>query len=290
MEIKRPMLSATIDDLSLFKFPKLASPKLDGFRCLKVNGKALSRSFKPIANVYTRETVETFPDGLDGELMLANPNATFNEISSAFRKYEGEPDFVFFVFDFVMEAPFKERLAHLETVINNPRIKFVPHILVGSWEEVREFEEKCLAEGYEGVMLRDPEGPYKQGRATEKEGYLLKVKRFEDSEAEILDFKEQMHNTNEQEVNELGLSSRSSKKENMVPANTLGKFVVRDLYTGVEFDIGSGEGLTDELRKEIWDNQDKYKTEIIKYKYQKIGTKDKPRIPIWLGFRDREDI
>jgi len=36
-------------------------------------------------------------------------------------------------------------------------------------------------------MLRHPQSPYKQGRSTPKEAYLLKVKRFSDGEAVIVD-------------------------------------------------------------------------------------------------------
>jgi len=99
-----------------------------------------------------------------------------------------------------------------------------------------------------------------------------------------------MHNKNEKKTNELGLSKRSSSKENKVPAGTLGKFLVKDITTGVEFKVGTGDGLTLELRQEVWDNQEKYMGELIKYKFQKHGTKDKPRSPVWLGFRPTEDM
>ena len=59
------------------------------------------------------------------------------------------------------------------------------------------YEEECLAEGYEGVMIRTPDSPYKCGRSTEREGWLLKIKRFEDAEAVVLDTYEGMSNQNE---------------------------------------------------------------------------------------------
>lgn len=294
MTITRPMLSGKADDLSKLKFPVLASPKLDGFRCLKLDGKCLARSFKPIPNDHVRNYIEKyFPDGLDGELMLAG-DEDFNKVSSAFRKQAGEPDFVFWVFDLTTcDSGFQARhliLGDLVEQIDDPHLKLVEHKLIHSAQELEEYERQQLVLGFEGVMVRSVDGPYKCGRSTAKEGYLLKLKQFVDSEAEVIGFEEQMHNENTKEKNELGLSKRSTHKENMIPAGTLGKFLVRDIKTGVEFGIGTGEGLTHQLRQEIWDNQDQYMGEIVKYKYQPHGTKNKPRIPIWLGFRAPEDM
>ena len=42
-----------------------------------------------------------------------------------------------------------------------------------------------------------PNAPYKQGRSTVREGYLLKVKTFLDDEATVVRFEERMHNGNE---------------------------------------------------------------------------------------------
>ncbi len=42
----KPMLSHTIEDTSKIKFPVLVSQKLDGIRCLIINGVAVSRNSK----------------------------------------------------------------------------------------------------------------------------------------------------------------------------------------------------------------------------------------------------
>ena len=296
MKISRPMLAVAVKDIETLNYPVVCSPKIDGIRCVKVGGKALSRSFKPIPNRFVREWVEAnLPDGIDGELMIRE--ATFNEVQSGIMRHEGEPDFYFAAFDFVagdLNKPFVERLADLEDATfspeDNPRLELIPQVVIRTPEELLDFEAKCLAAGEEGVMLRDPQGGYKCGRSTLKQGWLLKLKCFVDSEAEILGFEELQTNTNEKETNELGLSKRSSKKEGKVGADTLGLFKVRDVVSGVEFEIGTGLGLTQELRKEIWDNRDDYLGKLVKYKYQPHGVKDKPRAPVWLGFRSEEDM
>ena len=53
--------------------------------------------------------------------------------------------------------------------------------------------------GFEGAMVRSLDGRYKNGRSTLREGLLLKVKPWKDSEAEILEVYEMMRNENEEE-------------------------------------------------------------------------------------------
>ena len=298
--ITRPMLAETIENIEELKFPLVASAKLDGIRCLKINGKAVSRKFKPIPNHFVRNWIEThLPDGIDGELMLIGKS--FNNIQSEIMSEDGEPDFEFYAFDYVkdgLDKPFSQRYEDLidwanshppETVVHD-RLSIVSQRECYTTKDLLNYEEHCLNLGYEGVMTRDPEGGYKCGRSTLKQAWLLKLKRFKDSEAEVLGFEELQTNTNEKEVNELGLSKRSTKKAGKVGAGILGKFHVRDIHTGLEFDLGAGEGLTKDLRKQIWDIRDQYLGKLVKYKYQAAGQKDLPRFPVWLGFRDERDL
>ena len=47
--ITKPMLAGKCERPDALNFPVLATPKLDGIRCLKIGGRALTRSFKPIS-------------------------------------------------------------------------------------------------------------------------------------------------------------------------------------------------------------------------------------------------
>jgi len=160
--------------------------------------------------------------------------------------------------------------------------------LMHNEDEMLEYEASSVAEGYEGIILRSPNAPYKFGRSTVNEGYLLKVKRFEDSEAEIIGFEEEMFNGNEAQTNELGRTKRSTAQAGLVGKDTLGAFLVRDIHTGVEFSIGTG--LTALQRGTFWARQDEYLGQLIKYKYFPVGVKDKPSHPVFLGLRDRRDL
>lgn len=299
--ITRPLLAATIEDFDSIKYPVLATQKLDGIRCLKVNGEVLTRKFKPIPNHFIRNTLKSIlPDGIDGEIMIRN-NLEFNHIQSAVMSFEGEPDFVFYAFDYVKDdltKPYFERVQDLEEWFksyNQPLISdnYKKHVFILLPNEIENknhltcYEAEMLELGFEGVMIRDPLGKYKCGRSTPKEGILSKIKQFKDAEARVIGFEEKLHNDNPQEKNEFGLSKRSSKKEGMVPADTLGALVVEDLSTKKTFNIGSG--MNDELKKEIWTNKDKYLNKLVTYKFQEIGQKDLPRFPVFKGFRSELD-
>lgn len=290
--ITRPLLAATLEDVSTVKFPVLATPKLDGIRVLKVEGKAVTRKFKSVPNKHIRELLEKhLPDGVDGEVMTPG---TFNDIQSKVMSFDGEPEFSFYAFDYVkddLNKPYSERVADMVKTIKKKapfEIVVLKPVKIYSIEELLAFEEECLAQGYEGVMIRQPDSKYKCGRSTPKEQILMKLKRFLDAEARVIGFEEKMHNDNVQETDEFGLSKRSSKKDGLKPANTLGSLLVEDIETGVKFGIGSG--FDDALKQEIWNNRKKYLNKLVKYKYQSVGAKDAPRFPVFLGFRNKLDM
>jgi DNA ligase-1 len=290
--ITAPILAAKKPVFENIKFPVLATPKIDGIRCIKVNGQALSRSFKPIPNHHIRNWIEAnCPDGFDGEILCGDG---FNDVQSMVMGREGTPNFTYLVFDYVKDSlikPYVDRINDLLAYVprSNENLKYLNPEVANNLEELKEIMARHLAEGHEGTMIRDPGSPYKCGRASLKEGYLTAIKYFEDGEAEVIGFEELMHNENEQTKDAFGHSERSSKKENMVAGNTLGALLVRRA-DGVEFKIGTGQGLTAALRKEIWDNKDKYLGKLAHYRSQPHGVKDKPRIPVWHGFRSKEDV
>lgn len=311
-QITRPMLAETIEDPNLLQYPVLASPKLDGIRCLKIGGKALSRSFKPIPNKHIRDWVEAhLPDGIDGELITYDENGKandFNIVTGDVMRHGGEPNFQFHAFDMVLDSldkPFEERLADCaEAVVNskaveraamagqayNSRITLVTHIECEDVDALLRFEAECVEKGFEGTMTRLKLGRYKCGRSTLNEALLLKLIRVLRAEAIILECREQMSNQNEKKTNELGKSKRSTKKEGMVPAGRLGEFWVKEIDTGVEFGLGTGDGLTMELRQEIWDNQADYIGKIVTFQHRPAGRKDAPRFPVWIAFRSPDDM
>lgn len=294
--IEKPMLAGKVEmaDLAGLTYPIAVTPKLDGIRCIKQK-RALSRTFKDIPNQHIQTLVSKLPaNGLDGELMVGK---TFQDVSSGVMSPDGEPDFQYWVFDYVLNDPNKPYMARMRDLkaLKLPKWckKVLPVVVENKAQLVKEYE-RLLKEGYEGAMLRSLDGGYKFGRSSLKQGGLLKLKPLEDSEARIIGFEELQHNENEAQKDNFGRTKRSSSKEGKVGAGTLGKFLVEEIgdtpWKNKEFAIGTGQGLTHELRQAVWDSQDKYVGLVVKYTYQAIGSKDLPRIPIFVGFRDDRDL
>ena len=289
MKIQKPLLAGKFDSEKA-KFPYAATPKIDGIRFLMVGGAALTRSFKPIRNEYLQKILSSnLPEGIDGEL---TSGSTFQECSSIMR-IKGEPDFKVWIFDFVNPKgevkPYKERMDELRKFenFNIPSYEILFPTIVSNQEQIDHLMINNLNAGYEGLMLRDPNGIYKFGRSSVKENILLKVKEFMDDEAEIISFREKMINTNEGLKDNFGRTKRSSCQDGLKPSGTLGGLILRN-SEGLEFSCGSG--LNDALRDEIWKNKSKYLGKLVKYKYMSKGIDELPRHPVFIGVREDTDL
>jgi len=286
----RPMLAAKDAVLEDLKYPLLASVKLDGVRAIELDGRLMSRTMKPIPNKRIQQHFAAHADLLyrmDGEL-VADPHNddVYRRTVSQVMTHDGSHYGVtWYVFDqAVAGVPFKERLATaLERVagLHGVQVMALPHYYVKNPEDVLNGHEQAVAKGFEGLILRDPNGLYKQGRSTLNEAGMIKVKMFSDSEAVVLNVIELMHNDNPQKVSEIGTMKRSSHQENKRPAGKMGALSVRDVETGVEFEIGTG--FTDLDRAMMWHMPPIGK--VIKYKHFMHGIKDKPRFPVFVGYR-----
>lgn len=299
--IKRPMLAAKASEQELKDLFKrghsfLLSPKIDGIRALVVNGQLVSRTMKPIRNYHTQALFgRPELEGLDGELVVGNPwdKNLMQQTSSGVMSYAGRPAVSFHVFDKWNEYKgFGFRIAATNELAwkTNQPVAIVLHKLVRSYEQLLEMETEYLSLGYEGVMLRHPNGPYKQNRSTLKEAYLVKVKRFEDSEAIVTGAAPLYRNLNAATIDERGYTKRSHSLDGKAPDDLLGTLTVRDISSGQEFSVGSG--FTETQRRELWaQGIDNLLGRIVKYKsFKNAGVKDAPRHPIFLGFRDVEDL
>ena len=286
----KPMLSGQAD-LAALQFPLLASRKLDGIRAVIRDGRVLSRTLKEIPNKFVQAVLghERF-EGHDGELLVGPMNAldVYLRTNSAVMAVSGEPSLTFAVFDSILhpERPFRERLPLQEFITDRFQVVPLKHTRIHDLDELLAYQAQALAEGYEGVMLRAPDAPYKHGRSTTREGYLLKLKNYETDEAVVIGVVEAQRNDNPATLDALGHTVRSSHAENKVGKNVLGALVVKCIHTGVEFQVGSG--FNDEQRQALWDNPPIGR--IISYNHFPHGRKTAPRHPTWKGFRDAIDL
>lgn len=307
----RPMLAATLEDQEKLQFPCFASPKLDGIRCTIRDSQPISRSGKLLPNLWLHEYVNWLGEngeGFDGELIVGDPfgPGVYKRSHSGIMTRMGEPDFRFYVFDDVtIDSGFDVRnataLARLIGGALGPKVIHLQQRLISDFEELGKYEGECVKKGYEGIILRHPEMPYKNGRSTINQFGMVKVKRFADSEAIVTGFIELMHNANPHEMSELGYTVHSSHKANQIPMNKLGALVCTTLFSlevgtpgethiipfGTEFKIGTG--FTDNDRINIWVNQDRHLYRTAKFKFMPVGSDEKPRHPVMLGWRHPDD-
>lgn len=292
----RPMLACSESAHNFFdqlRFPLMASAKLDGIRATVRGGVVYARSNKPFPNPLVQAKFKDY-EGVDGEFVLGSPTRhDLCRATGGVTNSHGHPvdDLKLYAFDKVdmMHDSYGLRLGRLHAFIGPTDENVVVHKqkFVETMNELLEFEKFCLECGYEGVILRQEFAPYKCGRSTAKEQYLLKLKRFEDAEAVVIGFEERMHNGNEATVSELGRTKRSSHKAGKSGRGDLGALVCRT-SGGVEFRIGGG--FDDGQRESIWNNRDHYVGKYAKYKHFAIGAKEAPRHPVFLSWRDAVDM
>lgn len=301
----RPLLSAAIVDATsqTLRYPLIASPKIDGIRivCHPEFG-PVTRSLKPVRNKHVR-TLLSNPlfKGFDGEVVVGPMAAkdVFQRTTTGVMTADGHPEFSYYVFDDITNPtePYHLRLLDVELRRAMFPKEEANYVFDLDWtpvlnaNQILDAEIQWLSQGFEGVMLRDPNAQYKCGRSTVKEQTLIKLKRFEDAEAQIIGYEPLYHNENPQTRDLLGLAERSDHKAGKKQAETLGNLLVRHESEGGgggfgEFAIGSG--FDQSLREHIWNHRAEYLGRRVSFKYQAIGIKDKPRFPIFLRFRDQE--
>lgn len=299
ISLTRPMLAASLlppevehDDNTVYeamkrlKYPVIATVKKDGIRALRTSN-LVSRTLKLIPNDKIRARSAILPYGFDMELW--SPTRSFNEIQSIVMSEEHEEsDYIeFHILDsFVYEMGYLDRLRQMYYDFNSccSHIIVVGYVICNSPKDLFEYEKQVISEQGEGICFRTPDSPYKQGRSTLKEQYLVKLSRYTRSECTIIDFYEAQLNSNPEKRNATGLMKRQTLKAGMIGKDTLGAFLCRDSQSR-EFNVGCGT-LSASERQEIWDNQETYMNKQITIKHKLCGEKILPRSPSFVGFRE----
>lgn len=296
--LTRPLKAPTkpvLDFAALQNFlPFYASDKEDGIRCMICPDRGpISGQMKPIPNDWIHDLLNMRRAfHLDGELVALDcegGDADFNDTQSAVMSQAGCPAFQFRVFDWYgnIYAPYKERMKIAEDMVLDIRSKGYDHVtwlwqeLCESVNKIEAVEADAIKRGKEGIMLRSPDGWYKEGRSTFNEAYLLKVKRFTDDEARVIGVEEEMENCNPAKRNERGLQERSKHKAGLKGKGMVGRLICR---WGKHI-IKIGSGMTQLQKRRWWENPTLIVGKTITFKYQLHGMKVLPRAPIFKSIR-----
>lgn len=303
--------------LGKVRFPAVAQPKIDGVRGLNLTGTFTGRSMDPFEGFGITEyfSHKDFR-GLDGEMTLGpKPNCTdrlCSKTTGAMGRFKGVTemaDLYWWVFDYITDAtaglPYIQRYDLLrERIIKlqHPRLCLVPMVRLTDADHMKALIAAYAEEGFEGTIIRSPDAPYKEGRATQKGQQLWRVKPWADAEILVTGITEGEMNGNEAKKNTLGRTERSSAKAGMVPNGQVGSIqgtLLQDVYStvtglllfprGLPINVGPGE-MTEVEAIHFFRHPAEIVGHIVKFKHMEHGVKDKPRMATYRSHRLAQDM
>ncbi len=289
--LRLPMLAKEIEERKV-KFPCFVQPKLDGVRCLAFwennEIKLISRAGKEwTVPKHIKEQLEEllYPDCMvDGELYIHGKS--FQTISSYVKKWRDveTPTVEYHIYDcpiaqnkdgaWVEGLSFSERLESIEELKiklenlqedeNLPlqNIIFVETKTVSSMKEIKDYESQCVANGYEGAIVRNLDGKYIFGYRSDD---LLKVKTFQDAEFVVL-----------------------SIRDGIGKYEGCAVFTCQNDLNDLTFECTIMG--TMEERAEMFKNQKKYIGKKLTVKFFERTDDNLPRMPVGKAFRDPKDL
>lgn len=253
-------------------YPVYVQPKLDGFRCVgqTEDSTLWSRSRQAVNSMpHLEKALKALglPKDIrpDGELYNHAYKKRFEELAEFIRASEPVPGcevVQWHVYDVFMPGTFEDRLKWMKKNIKGEHLVLVETKLVNDEDELMLAFEAFLAQGYEGIMVRNANGPYKSVSATARSRDLLKLKKFDDTEFEVV-----------------GVEEGNGK----LAGHAI--FICRT-DKGVEF-RAKMKGEISALKK-YWDDPSLAVGKWLTVKYQGYTKYGKPRFPV--AWRFREDV
>lgn len=213
--VVKPMLAKQADKVTnpkIYEKKWYASRKIDGVRCIMYYKDGVIHTASRGGEHYDYSTThitehplmlklfEAHPDlKLDGELYCHGKS--LQQISGAARMEKNAYDMdwlQYYIYDIVdTNQTFEGRLIQLKQVQQELNIGFepervfnkgelqvqmVPQIEVKGWDNIKKLHDEYVTEGWEGVVIRDPDKVYKPNGRTND---MIKIKQYQDSEFEI---------------------------------------------------------------------------------------------------------
>lgn len=266
----KPMLAHGFDERRI-KFPCIGQPKYDGVRCLTFinkNGEVCIRSRKgkpykiPHLQKWAEEHKRFLP--LDGEL-YNHKDLTFQEIVSAVKRHsEITPKIRYVVYDKpVAGVNNHDRWMGIVESMGG-KLQPTDPVYLSKWtilhnmKEAWAYHKLCVAEGYEGIILRNYDGQYEFGFRSND---LIKLKTFDDAEFEIIDVVEA---TGRDEGTAIFVCKCDGGTFNVKPQGSR------------------------ELRTEYFERADELIGKMVTVQYQGLSDEGIPRFPSAISIRDYE--
>lgn len=202
-----PMLAMPYNKVANKTYPAFIQPKLNGVRCLAsynyITDKVILMSrggiyynVPTISNQLYNILKQNPHIVLDGELYIHNEPlqnivglARTEIVSSLFPENSRLEYHIYDLINLeVLKQKQKDRFELLTDLLANeidlnPSLKFVKTIIITNPEEAKIVHDNFVKSGYEGAILRNPDGIYE---ISFRSNYLIKMKEFQDTEFEII--------------------------------------------------------------------------------------------------------
>jgi len=284
----RPMLALDFKKRGhSMQFPAVVQRKFDGVRCIAYldnNGEVVleSRRGKPFPHLnHLREAIK--PHILDNEIFdgeLYSDTLDFQRVVGLVRRETVTQDDIdemeevsyriydmFSKDDSITGMPFAgryKRVTDRVMAIGNP-LAVVASYTVENADDVREYHDKFVGQGFEGVMVRNPRMPYQMDK---RSAGLMKFKDFKDDEYRIVGYTEATGN-------DAGTVIWTCIAENPDKKGFGTTFNVRPKGTREE-------------RTEAFNNADSQIGKMLTVRYFELTNDGVPRFPVGIAIRDYE--
>lgn len=289
------------------RYPMLASVKFDGTRCICVGGELLTRNMKPQKNRNLPEHLRSLVDFCRRESMVMDmelydhtlgSHGDHTSILASHDKPIPETMTAHYFDCLTLDEwhsgkaePFSERIARAwDIAFGEPWLRPVAHRPVMHEQDARFTFADAVGLGYEGIMLRCPNAPYKHGRATPKEGIIFKFKQFETIDGVILEViqRRKMKEGLDRTLTPTGHLERIHTKDSFDLDEMVGAFRVR-FEDGTESEVNYGRGFNHETRRQHWNERESLIGRCVEVRHLPHGAKDGIRIGTLVRFRpDKE--
>jgi DNA ligase 1 len=292
--------------LSEVRYPVLVSPKMDGNRGVIRHGNVMARSTLPTTNPWIQSMFANRPEleGLDGEFILGEPNAkdVFGKTNGFVNSQETVPTetLTYQVFDLwnVPEKPYTERLDELKAKVAalpndlKPHVQVIPQMLIHNEADLLSLEKDWVdKQGYEGLILRNPNAPYLQTRATmdPTDQALMKLKRFTDNEGVIIGFETLDPKSDLAKALVESGEATQDQLDALTPEKpALARYLVKILESGAIFRLGTGR-LSLQERLDAFQTRISRFSQLVTFKHFGVFDSGKPRHPGFKQVRSLSD-
>lgn len=256
------MLCYDYDERRLLRWPTpwLVQPKLEGDRCRAVrhndewilySSTGLVRTSVPHINSCLNERLaSTNYLELDGELYTHGmPHEMIRSIvSRTINLHEAYHTIQYHIFDIIDERPQINRREDLHNLWwkifkDGDAVEVVPTALCSDLEAVHRAYEHFLNQGYEGIIVRNPQGRYKRSRSTD----VMKLKPRNELTAVVVGMVEE-------------------KTIDGTPKQRMGALVCRHPEVTNDFEVGTG--FTHEERLRFWEHPEEIIGQLVEVYYQ----------------------